>query len=86
MHCGGLKVCLGPPQVWCRVIDRYPGFRLSNENDIRIVQRWKKVTSANIVTIHNAWTTTKFGDSCKDPPPPPARLCNADSYSHRICL
>ncbi|KAF8253602.1 hypothetical protein K440DRAFT_618045 [Wilcoxina mikolae CBS 423.85] len=42
---------------------RVEGFRLSNENDIRIVQRWKKVTSANIVTIHNAWTTTKFGDS-----------------------
>lgn len=44
---------------------RIEGFRLSNENDIRVVQRWKKVTSANIVTIHNAWTTTKFGDSCK---------------------
>ncbi|KAI5817266.1 hypothetical protein BZA77DRAFT_310204 [Pyronema omphalodes] len=42
---------------------RIEGFRLSNENDIRVVQRWKKVTSANIVTIHNAWTTTKFGDS-----------------------
>lgn len=42
---------------------RVEGFRLSNENDIRIIQRWKKVTCANIVTIHNAWTTTKFGDS-----------------------
>ena len=63
---------LGPPQVWCGVIDRYLGFRLSNENDIRIVQRWKKVTSANIVTIHNAWTTTKFGDSCREPPFPRA--------------
>ncbi|KAH0614057.1 uncharacterized protein H6S33_005943 [Morchella sextelata] len=42
---------------------RVEGFRLSNEADIRIVQRWKKVLSANIVTIHNAWTTTKFGDS-----------------------
>jgi len=42
---------------------RVEGFRLSNESDIRIVQRWKKVTCANIVTIHNAWTTTKFGDS-----------------------
>ncbi|KAL7274863.1 PAB-dependent poly(A)-specific ribonuclease subunit 3 [Rhizina undulata] len=42
---------------------RVEGFRLTNEADIRIIQRWKKVISANIVTIHNAWTTTKFGDS-----------------------
>ncbi|PWW79831.1 hypothetical protein C7212DRAFT_273500 [Tuber magnatum] len=42
---------------------RLEGFRLSNEADIRIVQRWRKVSSANIVTIHDAWTTTKFGDS-----------------------
>ncbi|KAI5783600.1 zinc finger CCCH type domain-containing protein [Geopyxis carbonaria] len=42
---------------------RVEGFRLQNEADIRVIQRWKKVTSANIVTVHNAWTTTKFGDS-----------------------
>ncbi|KAA8900334.1 hypothetical protein FN846DRAFT_909312 [Sphaerosporella brunnea] len=42
---------------------RIENFRLVNESDIRVIQRWKKVTSANVVTIHNAWTTTKFGDS-----------------------
>lgn len=47
------------------VLRRVEGGRLSNDNDIRIIHaRWRKVISANMVTVHNAWTTTKFGDNC----------------------
>ena len=56
---GGIFLCFHRILANCD-----PGFRLANENDIRIIQRWKKVTSANVVTVHNAWTTTQFGDSC----------------------
>ncbi len=41
----------------------YPGYRLTNERAIRSIQSWKRVSSANVVTIHDAFTTRAFGDS-----------------------
>ena len=43
----------------------YLGFRLANEKHIMNVQRWKKILSGSVVTVHDAFTTTRFGDSCK---------------------
>lgn len=43
------------------------GFRLANEKHIMNVQRWKKILNGNIVTVHDAFTTTRFGDSCQLP-------------------
>ena len=40
------------------------GFRLRDPKDIMVVQRWKKVASANMVTLYDAFTTTRFQDSC----------------------
>ena len=33
-----------------------------------VVQRWKKVSSANLVTLYDAFTTTRFQDSCWSSP------------------
>ena len=44
---------------------RLTAFRLANEKHIMNVQRWKKIINGNIVTVHDAFTTTRFGDSCK---------------------
>ncbi|RPA83043.1 hypothetical protein BJ508DRAFT_77975 [Ascobolus immersus RN42] len=45
------------------VLRRIEGFRLANEKHIMNVQRWKKILSGSIVTVHDAFTTTRFGDS-----------------------
>ncbi|EFY95228.2 protein kinase [Metarhizium robertsii] len=42
---------------------RLEGFRLTNEHAIRSVKDWRKIDNANIVTIHDAFTTRAFGDS-----------------------
>lgn len=42
---------------------RLEGFRLTNENAIRSVKEWRRVVSANVVRIHDAFTTRAFGDS-----------------------
>lgn len=41
---------------------RLEGYRLTNEKSIRSVQAWKRVDNANVVTIHDAFTTGAFGD------------------------
>ena len=38
------------------------GYRLTNEKSIRIVQGWKRVDNATVVSIHDAFTTSGFGD------------------------
>ena len=40
----------------------YAGYRLTNEKSIRSVQAWKGVDNGNVVTIHDAFTTSAFGD------------------------
>ncbi|KAL6882414.1 PAB-dependent poly(A)-specific ribonuclease subunit PAN3 [Trichoderma longibrachiatum] len=42
---------------------RLEGFRLTNEHAIRSVKEWKRVENANVVRIHDAFTTRAFGDS-----------------------
>ncbi|RKF60754.1 PAN2-PAN3 deadenylation complex subunit PAN3 [Erysiphe neolycopersici] len=45
------------------VLRRLKGFRLSNEKAIRSVKDWKRVDSAGVVSIIDAFTTRAFGDS-----------------------
>jgi len=40
-----------------------PGFRLTSEKAIRSLQAWKRISNANVVTIHDCFTTRAFGDS-----------------------
>ncbi|KAF2197786.1 PAB-dependent poly(A)-specific ribonuclease subunit PAN3 [Delitschia confertaspora ATCC 74209] len=42
---------------------RLEKFRLTSEHAIRSVQSWKRVLNANVVTVHDAFTTRAFGDS-----------------------
>ncbi|KAI9483762.1 MAG: hypothetical protein EXX96DRAFT_606721 [Benjaminiella poitrasii] len=42
---------------------RIEGFRLVNEQAMKVVKRWKKIKHANVVSIHEAFTTRAFGDS-----------------------
>ncbi|KHO00385.1 PAB-dependent poly(A)-specific ribonuclease subunit PAN3 [Metarhizium album ARSEF 1941] len=42
---------------------RLEGFRLTNEHAIRSVKDWRKIDNANVVTVHDAFTTRAFGDS-----------------------
>ncbi|KAF8425868.1 hypothetical protein EV426DRAFT_34063 [Tirmania nivea] len=42
---------------------RVEGFRLRDPKDIMVVQRWKKVSNANMVNLYDAFTTTRFQDS-----------------------
>ncbi|KAK3331121.1 PAB-dependent poly(A)-specific ribonuclease subunit PAN3 [Apodospora peruviana] len=43
---------------------RLEGYRLTNENAIlAVMKEWKKIKNANIVTVHEAFTTRDFGDS-----------------------
>ncbi|KAM5483327.1 PAB-dependent poly(A)-specific ribonuclease subunit 3 [Microsporum audouinii] len=42
---------------------RLEGFRLTNEKAIRCVQSWKRVCSASVVTVHDAFTNRSFQDS-----------------------
>lgn len=40
------------------------GYRLTNEKAIlTVMKEWKKIRSANIVTVHEVFTTREFGDS-----------------------
>ncbi|KAG7291529.1 PAB-dependent poly(A)-specific ribonuclease subunit 3 [Staphylotrichum longicolle] len=40
------------------------GYRLTNEKAIlTVMKEWKKIKNANVVTIHEAFTTREFGDS-----------------------
>ncbi|KAK6524857.1 PAB-dependent poly(A)-specific ribonuclease subunit 3 [Arthrobotrys megalospora] len=45
------------------ILRRLEGFRLSNEKAIRVVEHWKRVMNANVVTVHDAFTTRTFGDN-----------------------
>ncbi|KAG5519800.1 hypothetical protein PMAC_000073 [Pneumocystis sp. 'macacae'] len=45
------------------VFRRLEGFRLLNESSINLVKIWKRVRNANIISIHEAFTTNAFGDS-----------------------
>ncbi|KAF3181480.1 PAB-dependent poly(A)-specific ribonuclease subunit 3 [Orbilia oligospora] len=45
------------------ILRRLEGFRLSNEKAIRVVEHWKRVMNANVVTVHDAFTTRAFGDN-----------------------
>ncbi|KAL2017612.1 hypothetical protein VTK56DRAFT_1932 [Thermocarpiscus australiensis] len=43
---------------------RLEGYRLTNEKAIlTVMKEWKKIKNANIVTVHEAFTTREFGDS-----------------------
>ncbi len=42
---------------------RLEGFRLTNEKAINTVQAWKAICSANVVDLHEAFTSVAFGDS-----------------------
>ncbi|KAI8988053.1 hypothetical protein BDF20DRAFT_853589 [Mycotypha africana] len=42
---------------------RIEGFRLVNEQAMQIVKSWQKIKHANIISIHEAFTTRAFGDS-----------------------
>lgn len=42
---------------------RIEGFRLTNEQAIRSFQGWKRVNSASVVRVHDAFTGRWFGDS-----------------------
>jgi PAB-dependent poly(A)-specific ribonuclease subunit 3 len=42
---------------------RLEGFKLSNAHAIRSIQAWKRIISANLVQVHDAFTGRWFGDS-----------------------
>ncbi|CAK7274855.1 PAB-dependent poly(A)-specific ribonuclease subunit 3 [Sporothrix epigloea] len=42
---------------------RLENFRVSNENALRAARDWRRVSSGNIVTVHEVFTTRAFGDS-----------------------
>jgi PAB-dependent poly(A)-specific ribonuclease subunit 3 len=42
---------------------RIEGFRLTNEQAIRNFQPWKRISSASVVRVHDAFTGKWFGDS-----------------------
>ncbi|KKY20858.1 putative pab-dependent polyspecific ribonuclease subunit pan3 [Phaeomoniella chlamydospora] len=42
---------------------RISGFRLTDERAIKTVQNWKSLVNANVVAIHDAFTSRIFGDS-----------------------
>ena len=48
-------------RIYC--LRRLEGYRLTNEHAIRSVKEWRRVVSANVVRIHDAFTTRAFGDS-----------------------
>jgi PAB-dependent poly(A)-specific ribonuclease subunit 3 len=48
-------------KLYC--LRRLEGYRLTNENAIRSVKEWRRLDNANIVTVHDAFTTRAFGDS-----------------------
>lgn len=48
-------------RMYC--LRRLEGFKVSNENILRPVKEWKKISNGNIVTLHDAFTNRAFGDS-----------------------
>ncbi|BFZ59394.1 PAB-dependent poly(A)-specific ribonuclease subunit 3 [Saitoella coloradoensis] len=42
---------------------RIEGFRLVKEQAIGLIEQWRRVTNASIVTVHEAFTTKAFGDN-----------------------
>lgn len=48
-------------KMYC--LRRIEGYRLSNDNAISVVQVWTSISSANVVGLHEAFTTRAFGDS-----------------------
>ena len=46
-----------------KAYNRIAGFRLTDENAIRTIQTWKRISNGNVVTVHDAFTTRAFGDS-----------------------
>ncbi|KAL1302662.1 hypothetical protein AAFC00_003028 [Neodothiora populina] len=42
---------------------RLEGFRLTDENAVRTIQTWKRISNGSVVTVHDAFTTRAFGDS-----------------------
>lgn len=48
-------------RMYC--LRRIEGYRLTNEKAISIVQVWNSISSANLVGLHEAFTTRAFGDS-----------------------
>lgn len=42
---------------------RLEGFRLTDEKAVSTIQIWKRINHANVVTVHDAFTTRAFGDS-----------------------
>lgn len=54
------------------------GFRLSNEKAMISVDRWRQVRHPGIVSLHEAFTTSSFGDHCKENDASPSVL--AASY------
>ncbi|KAG4301859.1 hypothetical protein PCK1_001835 [Pneumocystis canis] len=45
------------------VFRRLEGFRLLNESSISLIKIWKRIRNANIISVHEAFTTKAFGDS-----------------------
>ena len=59
-----LKVCNTRYHVRPCIDDVMPGYRLTNEKSIlTVMKEWKKIKNANVVTVHEAFTTREFGDS-----------------------
>ncbi|RKK72357.1 PAB-dependent poly(A)-specific ribonuclease subunit PAN3 [Fusarium oxysporum] len=42
---------------------RLEGYRLTNENAIRLVKEWRRINNGSVVSIIDAFTTRAFGDS-----------------------
>src|SRR3569833_1426839 len=42
---------------------RLEGYRLTNEQAMRPAKEWRKINNANIVTMHEVFTSRAFGDS-----------------------
>ncbi|KAF1347913.1 hypothetical protein BDV97DRAFT_210722 [Delphinella strobiligena] len=42
---------------------RLEGFRLTDENAVRTIQTWKRISNGGVVSVHDAFTTRAFGDS-----------------------
>ena len=43
------------------------GYKLSSAKAVQEVYRWRKVSHANVVALHEMFTTKVFGDNCKFP-------------------
>ena len=41
------------------------GYKLSSVKAVQEVHRWRKVSHANVVALHEMFTTKVFGDNCK---------------------